>query len=93
MRGALEMLGKELEEVKTDCKESLQLLLNERINKLETAKKDLQHERTILHKRNKRTNTALINLHKRLREKKLHSIGPIFTFCVAVPLVSGRVFN
>ena len=51
MRGALEMLGKELEEVKTDCKESLQLLLNERINKLETAKKDLQHERTILCKR------------------------------------------
>ena len=47
MRGALVMLGKKLDEVKTDYKESLQLL-NERIKKLEAAKKDLQHKQTIL---------------------------------------------
>ena len=72
MRGALVMLGKELEEVKTGHKESLRLL-NERIKKLEAAKKDLQHERTILRKRNKRINAALNKLNKRVRDKKLHS--------------------
>ena len=72
MRGALAMLGKELEEVKTGYEASLRLL-NERIKKLEAAKKDLQHEQTILRKRHKRINAALNNLHKRVREKKLNS--------------------
>ena len=72
MRGALVMLGKELEEVKTGYKESLRLL-KERIKKLEAAKKDLRREQTILQKRNKRINAALDNLRKHFRRKKLHS--------------------
>ena len=62
MRGALVMLGKELE-VKIGYKESLRLL-NERIKKLKAAKKDLWHKQTILQKWNKRINAALDNLCK-----------------------------
>ena len=72
MRGALVMLGKELEEIKTGYKESLQLL-NERIKKLKAAKEDLWHKQTILQKWNKRINAALDNLRKHFRRKKLHS--------------------
>ena len=71
IRGALVMLGKELE-VKMGYKESL-WLLNERIKKLEAAKKDIQHKQTILQKRNERINAALDNLHKHFQRKKLHS--------------------
>jgi len=47
MIGALEMMRKELAEVKDSYRESLQLL-KDRIEKLEVAKKDLQHKQTIL---------------------------------------------
>lgn len=69
MRGALQMLGKELEEIQGVADESMRLL-QARVKELEVMKKDLLQTRTVLRKRNKRITSQLKVLKERMMKKR-----------------------
>ncbi|KDR65765.1 hypothetical protein GALMADRAFT_81499 [Galerina marginata CBS 339.88] len=69
LRGALQMLGKELEQIQEVADQSLRLL-QAKVNELEEAKKDLTWERSILVKRNKRIVAEIKGLKDRMRSKR-----------------------
>ncbi|KAF8950571.1 hypothetical protein BDZ97DRAFT_1933757 [Flammula alnicola] len=64
MRGALQMLGKELEEIQGVADESIRLL-QAKVKELEVAKKDLTQTCAVLQKRNKRITSQLKALKAR----------------------------
>ena len=69
MRGALQMLGKELEEIQAVADESMRLW-QARVTELEAKKLNLMQTRAVLQKRNKRITSQLKVLKERMRKKQ-----------------------
>lgn len=72
MRGALQMLGKELEEVQAVADESI-CLLQARVKELQEAKKNLTQTSAILRQRTRKITSQLKSLKERMRKKRQSS--------------------
>ncbi|EDR08997.1 uncharacterized protein LACBIDRAFT_296659 [Laccaria bicolor S238N-H82] len=72
MRGALQMLGKELGEVQAVADESI-CLLQARVKELQEAKKNLTQTSAVLRKRTRKITSQLKSLKERMRKKRQSS--------------------